>query len=181
MSGTVYDIRMEYWSKSYERWITEELFSFPWFFNLVFLAIIYLLWIKLVDKRRLRELLLFGSLIAVASALIDIIAVTIGLWEYKVRLFPLSPAPFPFDYTVLPIMYIVIMQYTSSWRDFLLGSLLASGLFSFVLSPVYVLLGIKEYHNFKHFYLFMICFGFTTLIKLIYDWIVSIEQKSTVK
>jgi hypothetical protein len=181
MQESLHDIQREFWFQSYQRWSTQELFSFPWFFNIAILITFYIVWIKLVDKQRLRDLLLFGSFIAVSANFIDIVAITIGLWEYKVRLFPISPAPFPFDYTVIPILYMLVMQYTSSWRSYILGSLLASGIFSFVITPVYVFLGIKQYYKFNHFYMFILVVLVTTVIKIIYDWIVTIEYRKSAK
>jgi hypothetical protein len=172
---------MEYWHQSYKHWIEIELFSFDWFFNIAVLLILYVLWIKLVDKKQITKLLLFGSLVAVCSAFIDIVAVTMGLWEYKVRLFPISPAPFPFDFTVIPILYMLVLQYTKTWRNYLIGSVLASGVFSFVISPIYAILGIKEYHKFNHFYIFILLLVVTTIIKAIYNWILNIEKKNSVK
>lgn len=179
MQKSLYALHMEYWFQSYQHWVSKEFLSLAWFFNIFFLLLLYVLWIKLVDKKRLRDLLLFGSLIAVAATFIDIVAVTTGLWEYKVRLFPISPAPFPFDFTVIPIFYMFVLQYTSSWRSYLIGSLLASGLFSFIVAPIYVLLGIKEYHKLNHFYMFILVFIFTTIIKAIYNWIYKIELKNS--
>lgn len=177
MQNSLYNLRLEYWHESYKHWISQELFSFPWFFNIAFLAILYIVWVKIVDKKRLRELLLFGALLAVASVLIDTIAVTIGLWEYNISLFPISPAPFPFDFTVIPISFMFVSQYTSTWRTYLIGALFAAGVFSFVLEPVYVLLGIKIFHKFNYFYMFVLVFVVTIAIKAIFNWIVSIELK----
>ena len=179
MQKSLYALHMEYWVQSYQHWISKEFLSFAWFFNIAFLLILYIVLVKYIDKKRLRELLLFGSFIAVTATFIDIAAVTIGLWEYKVRLFPVSPAPFPFDFTVVPIFYMFVLQYTSSWRSYLVGSLLASGLFSFVVTPVYVLLGIKQYHKFNHIYMFILVFVTTAIIKVIYNWISKIEFKNS--
>jgi hypothetical protein len=135
--------------------------------------------VKLVDKQRLRHLLLFGSLLAVSAVLVDTIAVTIGLWEYSVSLLPISPAPFPFDFTVIPILFMLVMQYTSSWKSYIIGALLASSVFSFFIEPVYVWVGIKQLHKFNYFYMFLIVFIVTTAIKAIYNWIVGIELKQS--
>lgn len=178
MQKSLYEIQMEFWKQSYQRWSTQELFSFAWFFNIAFMLILYVIWIKIVDKRRLKELLLFGSLIAISANCIDIVAVTTGLWEYKVRLLPISLFPFPFDYTVIPILYMLVLQYTMSWRNYLIGSLLASAFFSFVISSVYVLIGIKQYHHFNYFYMFILVFVITTIVKVIYNWITDIEYKN---
>jgi hypothetical protein len=181
MQKSLYDIQTEFWNQSYQRWRTQELFSLPWFFNIAVLIVFYIIWIKLVDKQNLKELLLFGSFIAVSASFIDIAAITIGLWEYKVRLFPISPAPFPFDYTVIPILYMLVIQYTSSWGSYIIGSLLASGIFSFVISPVYVFLGIKQFHKFNYFYMFILVLVVTTIIKVIYNRIITIGKKNRMR
>jgi hypothetical protein len=181
MERPLYEIRMEYWQEAYKRWITQEIFTFPWFFNIAFLIILYIVWVKIVDKKRLSELLLFGSLLAVASVLVDLIAVTIGLWEYSVSLVPVSPAPFPFDLTVVPIFYMIVLQYTSSWKEYLIGALIAGAVFSFIVIPIYVWLGIKVFHNFTLFYMFIVVLIVTIAIKAIFNWIVSIEKKNVGK
>lgn len=181
LQKSLYELKMEYWGQLYRHWVSEEFLSFAWFFNIAFLLLFYIVWIKLVDKRRLRDLLLFGSFMAVVATFIDIVAVTMGLWEYKVRLFPISPAPFPFDFTVIPILYMLVLQYTSTWRSYLTGSLLASALFAFVIIPVYVLLGKEQYHKFNYFYMFILVFVMTAIIKAIYNWIVGIEHKNSLQ
>jgi hypothetical protein len=175
---SLYEIQMELWKYSYQRWSSQELLSFAWLFNIAVIIIFYVIFVKLVDKRRLKELLLFGSLVAVCAGFIDMVGITIGLWEYKVRLFPVSTALFPFDYTAIPILYMFVLQYTLSWRNYLIGSLLASAFFSFVISPIYILIGIKQYHHFNHFYMFILVFVTTTIIKAVYNWITAIEFRN---
>lgn len=176
---SLYDIQMELWKYSFQRWSTKELFSFAWLFNIAVIIILYVIWVKVVDKRRLKDLLLFGSLIAVCAGFIDMAGITIGLWEYKVRLLPVSTSLFPFDYTAIPILYMLVFQYTISWRNYLIGSLLASAFFSFVISPIYVLIGIKQYHNFNYLYMFILVFVITTIVKVIYNWVTAIEYKNS--
>ena len=76
---------------------------------------------------------------------------------------------------------MLVLQYTMSWRNYLIGSVLASALFSFVINPVYVLIGIKQYHHFNYFYMFILVLVITTIIKVIYDWITAVEYKSVSK
>lgn len=180
MPESLYNLRMEYWNKTFQNWISNEFLSFPWIFNAVFLIICYIVWIKLVDKRRIKDILLFGSFIAVAAALIDLIGVTIGLWQYVVHLLPFSPSLFPFDYTIVPIIYMLVIQYTSSWRSYLTGSLLASAAIAFIINPLYVQVGILQYRRFNYFYMFLVIFVVTTVIKAIYNKISKIDSKDIV-
>lgn len=178
MPSTVYDIRMMLWDQSYQRWISEELFSFGWFFNIIFLALLYTVWILVVDKKRLREILLFGALMAVVGGFVDVVGVSIGLWEYRTRLLPFSPALFPFDYTVIPIFFMLALQYTSTWRNYFIGSALATAAFSFIVLPVYVAVGITQHHNFNYVISFILTYTTGIVVKFVYDWITKVELQT---
>jgi hypothetical protein len=179
LQRTLYDIRMEFWGKLYHQWISEEFLSFPWFVALAVLFISYLILAKFIDKKRLKDLLLFGSLIAVAAALVDIIGVTMGLWEYTIHFLPISPSLFPFDYTIVPVLYVFVLQYSTSWKNYIVYSLLADGFNCFIINPLYIYLGILKYHRFNIFYMFLSIFIITTLLKLIYDWIGKVQRKNS--
>lgn len=177
MQDTFQEIQRSYWSQLYERWVSQEIGTFGWFFNIFFLAIIYIVWLKVVDKRRLKELLLFGALVSVSAGFVDLVAISIGLWEYKIRLVPLNPATFPFDYTVVPILSMMVLQYTHTKKSYILGNVIAAAIFAFVISPIYTLIGIKKYNDFNYLYMFSLVFSILTMTKYVYDWLSSIQQK----
>lgn len=179
MQGTLQNIQETYWNQMYDRWLSIEIGSFGWFFNIVFLLVVYIIWIRIVDKRRIKELLLFGALISVFAGFIDLVAISTGLWEYKIRLVPINPATFPFDYTIVPIMSMTALQFTSSKRGYFLAATAISAIFSFIISPIYNALGIKEYHNFSYFYMFVLVLSVTTMTKYIYDWISSVQKRNS--
>lgn len=146
---------------------------------LIVLIICYVSLAKFIDKKRLKDLLLFGSLIAVAGALVDIIGITMGLWEYTIHFIPISPSVFPFDFTIIPVLYVFVLQYSTSWKSYIIYSLLAAGFNCFIINPIYIYLGILKYHRFNVFYMFLSIFIITTLLKLIYDWIGNIQRKNS--
>lgn len=76
-------------------------------------------------------------------------------------------------------MYMFVMQYTSSWRNYIIGSLLASFVFAFIMQPVYVSLGLKEIYRFSYFYMFLLVFIVTTIAKYAFDWVTNIERKKS--
>ena len=72
--------------QSYQQWISSEFLSFGWFFTLGVLAVFYVVWIKLVDKSRLRDFIVLGSLSAIGFILADmILQSSLGVAEYKFR------------------------------------------------------------------------------------------------
>ena len=64
--------------QSYEQWINSEVFSFGWFFTIGTIAMFYAVWIKLVDRSRMRDFIVLGSLSAIGFIL--------ATWFYRVAL-----------------------------------------------------------------------------------------------
>lgn len=118
----------------------------------------YFLWWKLLDKTKLVELLLFGSLIAVVSAFIDLIAENLVLCQYTVKILPFSPAFFPFHLTIAPLVLMLVYQYSDSWNRFLRYSVIAGGIYAFAIIPLFVLVGevrLIHWNYFNNFITFL--------------------------
>lgn len=161
----VHQLRLQLWNVTYARYLEQEIFSVQWWGIIVTLGIVYFIWWKVVDKTRLLEILLFGSYVAVSSAVIDIWGVTTAHWQYNIRIFPILPAPFPFDYTLVPILLMLSYQYGKHWGSYLGWSALASGLFSFGISPLFQATGIKSFYEWSFFYFFILMMGLAMLAR----------------
>lgn len=125
---------------------------------MLFLVTSYFIWWKLLKKSKLVELLLFGSLIAVMSAFIDLIAENLVLWQYTVKILPFSPAFFPFHLTLAPIALMLVYQYSDSWNKFLMYSVIAGGIYAFAIIPLFVLVGkvrLIHWNYFNNFITFL--------------------------
>jgi hypothetical protein len=148
----VHQLRLELWNVTYTRYLTQELFSWQWWAIVAFLAILYAVWWRFVDKSRLLEIMLFGSFVSVLGAVIDIWGVTTAHWQYNIRLFPLLPAPFPFDYTAAPIVLMLAYQHCRSWKSYLVWSAAGAALFSFGMLRAFEAAGIITLFNWSLFY-----------------------------
>jgi cbb3-type cytochrome oxidase subunit 3 len=74
----------------------------PTYWGIVaFIILYYIIWYHMTDKKRLVDLMFYGSLIAVARGLIDLFGVSYGFWIYKYRILPLSPSVFLQDWTIM--------------------------------------------------------------------------------
>ncbi|HWR42216.1 CBO0543 family protein [Sporomusa sp.] len=152
---SINEIQNMLWPQLYTHWVNVEIFSFPWWFSVLFLAVSYIIWWKLLDKSRLIELLLFGSLLAVMSAVIDTIADNLMLWQYLVKIFPFTPAFFPFHLTLAPITLMIVYQYTNNWSRYLLGTVFAAAIYSFIIAPLFVAIGEVQLLKWNHGYTFI--------------------------
>lgn len=139
-----------------KRWIEHDLFSRTWWFLLVITVAPWVIWWKIADKRRLTELACFGSLIALISIFLDAIGTVNLWWMYKDELLIQFPGLLVADISVLPVTYMLVYQYCSTWKSFLISLGILSLLFSFIVGPVFRVLGIYQLLTWKHFYSFIV-------------------------
>ena len=163
---------------SYQQWTTKELFSLGWFVILGVLAGVYAVWLKLLDKSRVRDILLFGSLCSIAFMLADVIFGSyLGFISHGIDLFPLNPSFFIVSITVSPVLFMLVYQYTSSWRSYTMWLVICTAALSFGLAPLYMNLGILEYHRgWNHFFTFLRSVTVGLIARAIVLWFASIEQ-----
>lgn len=83
----------------------------------------------LLDKKRIVEILLYGSLVSVAFVVYDSIGLFFGFWADNMSLFPVYPNFFGSNLTVAPLIAMIIYQFKSPWDSYLRWSILFSGFF----------------------------------------------------
>ena len=115
-----------------EKWLSDQFLSPVWIGLALFILFTYILFFYLADKKRFIELLLFGSLVAVAFSVYDSTGELIGLWSTLFRMVPLSQNFFISDLTIIPLYAMLIYQYSNSWKMFLIGTVVWAGLIAFV-------------------------------------------------
>lgn len=148
-------------------WINDNLFSFSWwiilFLNIIF---VYIGW-KLLERKRLFELLTVGGLTVIFSTLIDIITVQYGLTAYPISLAPISPSLFTATLIILPVIYMLLYQFFSTWKSFILANVVAGAFFSFVVENLFRWLNIYQYNQWNSFYSLLTYIGIAVIIKSI--------------
>jgi hypothetical protein len=162
--------------QSYQDWISTELFSLGWFITIGLLTTIYAIWLKLVDKSRLRDIVLLGLLSVMGFVITELVLIGyLGVAEYKIRLFPFEPNLFIVSVTKAPILYMLILQYTASWRKYLLWAGIGTAVISFGLFPLYSLLGIYQLHKWNYVYQFLLMLTDGVIARALLLWITSLE------
>lgn len=163
--------------KSYQDWVSNQLFSFNFFLIIIVNAIFYIIWFKLLDKSRISHLLLIGSSSAVFYLIGDMIVFGfLGLAEFKVSLTPLEPPVLILSVTIAPLIIMLVQQYKPSWGGYLLWTSIGMAFLAFVILPIYSVVGIFQLHNWNYFYQFLYFIISALIIKVIYNWVMSIDQ-----
>ncbi|MFC0470760.1 CBO0543 family protein [Halalkalibacter kiskunsagensis] len=161
-------------------WLNNNLFSFGWWAVLIInLLFIYIAW-KLLDRTRLFELLTVGGLIILFSTVIDVIGLHFQLFSYPTSLTPTIPSFFVADYITLPVIYMLLYQYFSTWKSFITANIITTIVLAFVIENLLRWLNIYQYIQWNSFYSFIVYFLIGIILKWIMNNLTKAQNKYTV-
>ena len=135
-----------------EYWLHHDLFTFQWWLLLIILILPWILWWRYVDKKRLKEILLFGFLLMLLVVLLDDIGVNAHLWSYPYKLVPIIEQLVPIDNGIIIIAHMTVYQYFPKWKSFIIVNLVMAAFFTFICEPLTVWLDIYKLDNWKYIY-----------------------------
>ncbi len=176
----LYEKTRELTQLSLQHWLDEEVFSFGWFLMVAILIVAYVVWLKLLDKRRATELLLIGSLEAVAKSINSIVlGGLLGLAHYNVKLLPINPNVFISSITLSPIIIMLADQYCHSWKGFIVRMAIGNAALNFIIFPIYDYVGILEFYNWNVFFHFLVLLVISLIVRLAFLWIMGTQERHT--
>lgn len=117
-------------------WINNDIFTFRWWVLLSALIIPWFIWYYLIDKSRFKEMLFYTLSTSGVSILLDEIGTSLTMWTYTVKVVPILPRLITADYSMIPIIYVLIYQYFPKWKSFIFANIILSLVFAFVLEPI---------------------------------------------
>lgn len=148
-----------------ENWLHHDLFTWQWCLLVSVLIIPWFIWWHYVDRERLLEITLLGAIVFIISSFSDAVLTELGYWSYEYQVIPLWPRLISADFSVLPISYMFIYQYSKEWKDFLLIMIIVAAFFAFVGEPFLMWLKIYKLHQWKHIYSFPLYIALGILIR----------------
>jgi len=175
----IHQLRLKLWDLTYTQWKTETLFSIQWWSTVALIVISYAIWWVIVDKRRLSQILLFGSLVAVQRIVMDIIGTNVVFFSYDIRETPFFPSPFQLDFTLIAMVFMVVYQYCHTWKKYLIWTAVVTGMISFAFFPILEKLGfLKIYKNWNVFYAYVLIFIIVSLSRWVVLAVLNIQQNA---
>lgn len=149
-------------------YLSSELFSWLWWLSVAASIIPLVIWWKVVNKKRLLEICVFGLLMNISSTFLDSIGSTLVLWEYLVHIVPQSALMTPVDLVVVPVVFMIIYQKFGTWARFIGISTVAAAVIAFIAEPIAVYIGLYKpitwscIYSFPLYILLAICAKFLT-------------------
>ncbi|HBY19468.1 MAG TPA: hypothetical protein DEG71_00335, partial [Clostridiales bacterium] len=157
--------RIELRDLNYQWFIGYNLFSLVWWLELILFIAVWFIWWKLVDKSRLVEIVAYGLMVSILATIIDLAGANFVLWGYPIMPVPLMPPLFIVNVGLLPVVYMLVYQYFSSFQSFTKAVLIMAVIFAYAAEPLAVWLGIYELTNWRYSYSFPIYIALALFLK----------------
>ena len=139
-----------------ENWFANIFGTWRWWVLVILLIFPWFIWAKLVDKKKLHELALFGLMMMVFAITLDEVGFVLSLWSYPINVIPIFPRLTSADYTMIPIIFMLTYQYFTTWKSFLRALIAVSVILSFVIEPSIIKLGFYVPINWSFLYSFIL-------------------------
>ena len=146
------DVHKELTDMKTEYWFHHDLFSFQWWLLLLILFVPWLIWWRFVDKNRISQILLFGTLLMVLVMMLDDLGVESHLWSYPYQLVNILPRLIAVDHGIIIIFHMFLYQYFTKWKKFIIANTVMAITFTFIFEPITVWLGIYKLENWRYIY-----------------------------
>lgn len=158
----------------YIHWQQYELFTWQWWFLLGLLIIPWLVWWKLVDRARTGIILVYGFYIIFVVTLMDATGSVLQNWLYPITLLPVFPFTIGLDWGILVVMQMLIFQYFTCWKEFLIAEFSVAAFMAFIGEPIAEWMGIycalHWYHHWSFpIYLMMAVIGKWLIESIVYQ------------
>lgn len=162
-------------------WLEYEVFTFQFWLLLLMLIIPWFIWWKLADRKRLLELIIYGFFVIIVATSLDELGCQLNLWEYRYDLEPYFPRLIPMNFSMLPVIYLLVYQYFPTWKSYIIAFFILASLLSFVGEPLLELLDIYVLLSWKHIYSFPIYIALAIIFKLYVNVVKKIQKKHSIK
>jgi hypothetical protein len=169
----VQDKRMDFLKPFREYWINHELLTWQWWMLLITLILVWVIWVKTVDRKRTQLILNFGLFVGIISTILDMVGTNHGLWAYPIRLYwAFIPPLVPYDLAYLPVIYMLVYQrHGQRWLNFLLVMIVVSAILAFIIEPLFNWMGIYVLYKWKYIYSFPIYILLACFVKFLVELI----------
>ncbi|HLO13132.1 MAG TPA: CBO0543 family protein, partial [Pseudoneobacillus sp.] len=139
-------------------WLYQVLFSWKWWLVVSISIIPWVVTYFYLKKEKRKQYFISSLLIMVFSAFLDITGLSYDLWRYYVTPLPVMGGFFPWNFSIIPVFYILAYELLPKWSPILKG-IIVSFMFAFIGEPIADYLGLTVHQNWKHLYSTPIYFG----------------------
>ncbi|QOR67786.1 hypothetical protein IM538_06530 [Cytobacillus suaedae] len=153
----VFDAESSYYHLLRQYWYESNFLTLTWWMLLILTIISPIIWWILLDKTKIFEVITYGLFLGTIATILDSIGTKMMLWTYPIRLSPyLDPQFYPYDIALVIIPYMLIYQWITQTKRFIITAILLAAFISYVAEPFFQWTGAYQTLNWKHIYSFTI-------------------------
>ncbi|WP_085449859.1 CBO0543 family protein [Halalkalibacter krulwichiae] len=134
-------------------WLKNEFLTWEWWMLVGFLIVPWVIWVKLVKRNIILEILLFGTIIMMITTLLDVVGAQYSFWDYPIAFLPIIPWAFPFE--MVPVAYMLLYQYFRTWKFYILAQVIMALTYAFIGEPFCEWFNLVNYVEWRYRYSFM--------------------------
>lgn len=159
-------------------WLKNDLFHAGWWVLSALIIVSLAVWLVLLDKKRLRETLLFVALMTIISLGINEYGEELILWDYPVDIIPIFPPLSSLNLLLLPLAYSLAYQYSkTAWR-FFWATLVITAALCFIVEPLLSLGNMYKLLNWHYWWGFPFFAAAALLVRKVTVKIFKIEKRA---
>ncbi len=148
----IMDVQKELHHLRFDYWIGHDIFSIQWWLLLTMFIVPWIIWYKVIPKKYKAEVLSFGLLIGLLSSQLDELGVMTGRWGYPYQLVQTNRGLNPYNFTLIPVGYMLVYYYFPKWKHFILGNTVIGIIAAFGAEPILKFIGIYKPISWKYYY-----------------------------
>jgi hypothetical protein len=141
----------------FDYWLEETFLHWDFWLSFAFTVIPWIVFVVFRKKESTNRLLYAGLFAMILSFWLDFLGVVFGLWYYAGKVFPTIPSYAPWDFSILPVFIMLLIQYKPKVKAYWKG-LIFAGVSAFIGEPFFTWLGFYIAKNWDTLYSFPIYF-----------------------
>ena len=156
-SDQLYDLIEKTHDKKIDLWLENVVFTWHWWLGVALTVLPWMLWVFLRKKDSTHRILYAGFFSMFISSWFDYIGVSLGLWHYNYDVVPMVPSYLPWDFALIPITIMFMIQFKPHFNPYI-KSLIFAGGSAFIGEPIFKMLNTYDPEQWKYIYSFPILF-----------------------
>lgn len=85
----------------------------------------------------------------------------------------------PIDLSVVPVFHMLVYQYFTKWKTFIIANIVTAFLYAYIAEPIFVKINIYEMTNWKHLYSVPIYILKAVVIKFVLEALLEKRSKKS--
>ncbi len=136
-------------------WVSDMVFSWQWWVVVALTVLPWVFWFIVRRKECSDRLLYAGFITMIMASYLDMTGMSIGLWSYNIRIFPMISSCMPWNFTMMPVAAMLFYQYKPRMNP-IIKAVAFSTIGSFMIEPLFRWMGIYNPLKWKSYYSFPI-------------------------